>query len=398
MAIGKPFTLYRRNQIYYVRFKLPDGRWSIAKSTGQTAKGRAEAWCIDYLRAGNIIQKENILFRNFTDGFFNWDGSWATDKRARGLRISPNHCLQRRDLLKNHLIPFLGDMKLTQINRDTIKSLRNHLYDQGYAGNTINQVLSALRSILEVAEEKSLIQSLPKIQRAAINIKVKGILTIEEVRHLFSIDWWDYRGRVGNILAACTGLRLGELQALTIKDINLVDKFIYVRRSYCKRSRSLNETTKTGRVRSIIIPRTVITDITKLIEINPWPIKDTTFLFFSMKSPDKPMEQIPFLRSLYQAMKDIGIDEESRRRRNITFHSWRHWFNSLLVNAKIPLQKVQSLTGHTTIEMSQHYYHLDDMEDVQQIQESIFPNHLETVNAATNNGSSNYIMDIHRSG
>jgi len=35
------------------------------------------------------------------------------------------------------------------------------------------------------------------------------------------------------------------------------------------------------------------------------------------------------------------------------------------------LQKVQSITGHLTAEMSQHYYKLDDMSDILQITESI---------------------------
>jgi len=57
---GKPFYLYRRNRIYYARFKLPDGRLSPAKSTGETTKGRAERWAVEYLKAGPIVVKENV--------------------------------------------------------------------------------------------------------------------------------------------------------------------------------------------------------------------------------------------------------------------------------------------------------------------------------------------------
>ena len=38
---GKLFCLYRRNRFYYFRFKLPDGRLNAARSTGETARGRA---------------------------------------------------------------------------------------------------------------------------------------------------------------------------------------------------------------------------------------------------------------------------------------------------------------------------------------------------------------------
>jgi len=56
-SYGKPFYLYRRNRVYYCRFKLSDGQLSPAKSTGETAKGRAERWAIDYLSAGQIIHE-----------------------------------------------------------------------------------------------------------------------------------------------------------------------------------------------------------------------------------------------------------------------------------------------------------------------------------------------------
>jgi len=52
---GKPYSLYKRNRIYYVRFKLPDNRWGTAKSTGETSKSKAERWAFDYLSAGKVV-------------------------------------------------------------------------------------------------------------------------------------------------------------------------------------------------------------------------------------------------------------------------------------------------------------------------------------------------------
>ncbi len=371
---GKPYSLYKRNHVYYCRFKLPNNRWSTAKSTGDTTKSRAERWAFDYLNAGRIVKKENITLEKYSNDFFSWEGSWATDKRVRGLRISRRQCHNLTYLLNNHIHTYLGGMKLTSIDRAVIREYRNHLFNSGYSGNTINKVLSALRAILETAEEQSLIQYVPKIDRAAVNPKHKGILSIEETRQLFSFEWKSkpihchpskdqYMGYAGNLLACTTGLRMGEIQALVLSDIHLQEGFIYVRRSWDKLY-GLNETTKTGRARNIFIPDSVKIVLSRLIEMNPNPGNPDSFLFFSEKTPGKPAEPIVFMRSLYTALKQIGIDETQRRERNITFHSWRHWFNSLLVNAKIPLQKIQSLTGHLTLEMTQHYYHSDDMGDV----------------------------------
>jgi len=253
--------------------------------------------------------------------------------------------------------------------------------NKGYTGNTINKCLSAIKSILEAAEEKSLIQYIPRIDRAADNPKTKGILTVEEVKQLFSFEWMtkpvlkhpakpDFMGQVSNLLAVTTGLRLSEIQALTLQDINLENNYLTVRRSWNNRLYCLNQETKTGKERIIFFSENIKDKIIDLIELNPHGKKPENFLFFS-EQQERPKDERAFSSSLFTALERIGISKEERKKRNITFHSHRHFLNSLLINAKIPLQKVQSITGHLTAEMSQHYYKLDDMADVLKITESI---------------------------
>ena len=385
MAPNKPFTLFKRNKLYYARFRMPDGMRSIPKSTGQTSRARAEQWCVDYLQTGHgqIVKRESITFQEFSRDFFKWESAWALDKRVRGLRISMGHCQDMERLLNLHINPGLGTSRLASIDRTIIKNFRNDMYSRGYSGNTINKTLCAIRAILESAEEQGLIKFVPRIDRAADNPKTKGILTPEEVKRLFSFKWEttaahchpsrpDFMGYVGNLLAASTGLRLGELQALTLQDIHLDAGYIRVWRSWSKKTESLNNTTKTGKERNIYIPSNVAAEIEKLIMMNPAPDNPESFLFFGEIKHDRPADCKFFIKSFYRALATIGIDEEERKQRNITFHSHRHWLNSLLINSKIPLQKVQSITGHVTADMSQHYYKLDDMRDVLQITESVF--------------------------
>jgi len=373
MLSGKPFTLYKRNRTYYARFKLPSGRWSTAKSTGISSKGKAERWCIEYLSTGRIVIKENVTFEEFSKNFFDWDGSWAMDKRARGMRISPHHCRERTDLLNNHLLPYFGDMRLTAINRVTIKLFRDELYKEGYAGSTINKALSVIKTVLEAAEEHNLIQQVPRIDRAADRPKVRGILTVEEARTLFTAPWSDPRAFLGSLLACTTGLRLGEIQALKIGDIHFDDNYIHLRCSWNNRLREMNATTKTGKSRYVFFSWRVKQAILHLLEHHPNPDPDS-FLFYSSKIDGKPAETELFVREFYKVLNAIGIDETTRSQRNIVFHSWRHFANSLYINSKIPLLKVQSMIGHSTMEMTERYYHLhhDDMDDIRKVQDALF--------------------------
>lgn len=345
-----------------MQFKLPDG-WTTARTTHETARGRAESWAIEYLKAGNIISKHNITLSEFSKDFFAWESPWATNKRITGKRISRHHCLDCAGIMKNHILPILGNMKLTQITEHAIEKFRNDIFKSGYSGNTTNRVLMTLREVLKAAKKQSLIQFVPEVEQVAERPKKKGILTIEEVKKIFSIEWNDFRGYAGNILACSTGLRIGELQALVISDIHLDDGYIHVRRSYDKMF-GLTETTKTGRARNIFIPQRIKEVLRDLISVNPHPENPESFIFCGEKVHTKPVETKYFYRALYRALAIIGIDEAERKRRNLSFHSWRYFFNSLLINAKIPLQKIQSMTGHLTDEMTQHYYHIDDMADV----------------------------------
>jgi integrase len=69
--------------------------------------------------------------------------------------------------------------------------------------------------------------------------------------------------------------------------------------------------------------------------------------------------------------KKLELIKKERNEHNITFHSWRHFLNSMLINANIPDQKVKSMTGHSTNEMTEHYYHPDEMKDVIMVQERL---------------------------
>ena len=377
MPTGKPYSLYKRNRIYYVQFKLPDGRYCTARSTGETSKSKAERVAFDYLSAGQVVVKQNLTLAEFSKDFFSWDSPWAAEKRIRGLRIGKRQCHNLNYLLRAHIVPKMGSVKLVNIDRMMIRELRNDLFVKKYSGNTINKVLSALKAILEAAEEQSLIQFIPRIDRAAANPKKKDILTIEETRRLFSIPWISdpghchppkeqLMGYIGNMLAASTGMRMGEIQGLVLSDLCLNEGYIRVRRSW-DRLYGLNDTTKSGRSRRVYIPGAVAEKLHTLMELNPNTSNPESFLFFSERTVGKPVEPKVFIRSLYTAMRNIGISEPERKERNITFHSWRHLFNSVLANGNVPLLKIQSLTGHVTDEMSKHYYHTDDMRDVLEV-------------------------------
>ncbi|MGD0728322.1 MAG: tyrosine-type recombinase/integrase [Spirochaetia bacterium] len=70
----------------------------------------------------------------------------------------------------------------------------------------------------------------------------------------------------------------------------------------------------------------------------------------------------------------MGITAEEREERRITFHSHRHFLDTLLRTARVPDPLVQRVTGHRTQEMTKHYSHfaLEDFGEVVKVQEKVF--------------------------
>lgn len=370
---GKPFSLIKRKMkkgsIYYVRFKMPDGSFGTAKSSGCSRKGDAEEWAMEQLRTGKIVVKSKVTLNHFAADFFSWEGEWATDLRITGKRLSERQCKEKTMLLNNRILPYIGDERLVDISKARIKDYRNKLFKEGLSGSTINKVLSCLKSILEEAEDRSLIKAVPKIERVADKPKHRGILTPEEVKILFASEWPDLRGYTASLLAASTGLRLGEIVGL--RHDSLKEGYLHIDRSWDITERRLNETTKTGRARFVPIPNLVESHLKELIFQYPYKHAPQQFIFFSIRSDSYPIDGRYITRKLQAQLDYIGIGKEEQKNRNIDFHSWRHFFNSALINARVPIQKVQAITGHLTDEMTSNYYHLDELNDIKSIQNSI---------------------------
>ena len=362
----KPYSLWKRRLnsgrfVYYVRFRLENGAWSTAKSSGQTKKTMAEAWAIEYLKSGQIVLKENIRFSDFADGFFDYDGPFIKSQLYRGKTIGRRHAENQNAEVKNHLTPVLGDIKLSKIDSEVIEELVIGMSAAGKASGTINHVLITLRTILQYAYKKKYIQHMPIIEMIPRKQKDRGILTVEEVKAFFAQEWADKRYYAFNLIAATTGMRMGEIRALQRKAV--FDDYIEVSVSW-EKGHGL-KCTKTGRSRYVPLPERAKTALDEVMLMTPFKEPDD-FIFVGRRR-EAPLDTHIIQLNFYKALKGIGIDNEARKARNITFHSWRHFFNSLLVNSRVPIPKVQTITGHSTDRMTENYFHADEYSDVLKI-------------------------------
>jgi integrase len=125
---------------------------------------------------------------------------------------------------------------------------------------------------------------------------------------------------------------------------------------------------KTHKPRNIPISKAIGDDLRRLIKAN-----GEGYVFVSRPRAEKPVCRTSVVESFFKALEAVGIGEEERKRRNLTFHSWRHFFNTTLLMANVTDSKVMAVTGHVTEKMKEHYTHFDTTEftEVTAVQERI---------------------------
>ena len=126
-----------------------------------------------------------------------------------------------------------------------------------------------------------------------------------------------------------------------------------------------------GRRRIVPVPTVVGMRLEELSNASPFA-EPQDFVFWASERY-KVLDNQVINRALHRALASIGIDEQERRRRNIVFHSWRHFANTFL-RGRVPEPTLRLVVGHSSEALSDHYTHVEllNIEDVRTVQEELF--------------------------
>jgi integrase len=290
-----------------------------------------------------------VPFIQFLESFWDFDKSeYIRDRLAHGYRFSRRYARECQNRLKAELVPFFGEKKLNCVTTDDLKKLSNQLSDRSLSTSTINQILLVCCTPLKWAYNEKIIPSNPVIglTKFSITNKERGILTESEAAAVFAVDWKDKRAFVASLVAATTGARQGECLALRRSDIG--GDTIIVAHSYSPLDGL--KCPKNGHKRVVPLLPEVRAALLDLLNDNPHTGIDDPFIFFSLQ-PDKPCDPKVILEGLKEALQQIKVDHKGR---NITYHSWRHWFCSKITE-KIEGEKVAKVSGHLSENIFKKY-------------------------------------------
>ncbi len=178
----------------------------------------------------------------------------------------------------------------------------------------------------------------------------RGILESDAVGALFgplSTAWGSTFWQAGAHLSLCTGLRRGEVAALTWEDIR-PDGWAIIKHSVDTLG-NVREGGKTGRSRWAFISA----DLRAVLEAAvPW----RSGYIITPSGGAEPGKPASIAQAFERALTTSGIRSDSQGH-PITFHSLRHTYNTRLIGQGAAVADVQRLLGHNSDAMTARYLH-----------------------------------------
>ena len=363
-ALRKAWDMYNEKSDKLDAISLYD---TLRKST--YTKEDVEQFLEDFQRkgflSGYVLNDNGILnvpALQWLIDFWNPEKSqYLREKDRKGQTVHKKHLMTSTTFITNHWLEILGDKKLGELGRKDIQKQFDRLDRMTLSGNTKNHVLRAVLTPLKWAYNSELIPR--DITRGWIMYKTvykrRAILTMEMARSVFRVEWDNEYSRIASMLAMCTGMRCGEILALTSDDLG--DDCIFVRHSY--NTKDGLKCTKNTEERTVYVAFPFLMEkLRELADSNPYD-NGAGFIFWGY-TPDKPIDGKLFLTYFRKALIRAGMSEAEVKK--MTFHAWRHFYTTYMAE-RVNQKALQSQTGHKTIEMLEHYASHQTAEDVKRI-------------------------------
>lgn len=261
-------------------------------------------------------------------------------------RLRENTVQSKKFLVEKHILPFFGNLKTNEITTAHVRKWQSELMDPGKDlaptyQRTINNQLSA---ILNWAVRYYGLPGNPCRAAGSIgkkNADEMNFWTQEEFEQFLACVKRP-SARAGFSLLFWTGMRIGELLALTLSDFDFEKKTVSITKSFQQiEGREVITEPKTQKSRRVVaLPE-------KLCEI----VQDYVGRLYDYS----PCERLfPFTKSYYSAQMRKACAESGVKK--IRLHDLRHSHASMLIAMGVPIKLVSERLGHEDIETTLRTY------------------------------------------
>ncbi len=261
------------------------------------------------------------------------------------------------DLSQFHV--HMNDANMVDITPEHLEEYLEKLGTGPYRDTSIRRKVAALKVFFRYLEEKGVVSESParklKIKRPVEN-RVPTVLSAREVRSLLAAP----KDQISELAAArdhspggrnryfcavrdnlilellfSTGIRIGELVALNVSDVDLQDRQIQI-------------TGRATRGRTVALTSdAVVTALMTYLELRSERTLETPALFVGRSGTRLTIYSIENIFKKHVRLAEI--------KRHITPHALRHTMAAMLVSSGADIREVQEILGHASILSTQVY-------------------------------------------
>lgn len=317
---------------WHTDFRYQNKRYRI-KSPINTRNGAQEYEnnLLTKLINGQPIKYEeamhNITLKEFSDIWF---------KSYVKANNRPSEIKRKESVFSHSLLPFFGSMPLNEINNKKVEEFKAHRL-KSISIKTVKNEVSMLSTCLKMAVEWEYLENMPRIKMPKVPQSGFKWLPEEDCLKLLQATSGMLHDMI--FLAMKTGLRFGELIALTWTDFDFEHRRLTVNKSVVLGKCG---PTKSGRVRYVPLTNGVCEYFSKLK-------RQSGLVFIEEDSEFVRQKRINY--HLERAYVRAGLPI-------MGWHTLRHTFASHLACKGASILAIKELLGHTDIKTTMRYAHL----------------------------------------
>lgn len=236
-----------------------------------------------------------------------------------------------------------NNLTIKDDNDKTLKLYLNYVYDKKISNKSISRHLSSLRTYYDFLKKENIVTEniFKNVKNPKIEKTIPNFISHDKLNEIFTSfndSNLDIRNRLVIELLYATGLRVGELVNIKIKDIDFGAQSIKVLGKGSKeRYVFYNNTTKEVLKKYLVVRK-------KLQK------KENDYLLLNDKGT--PIKEASVRKIIQTTLMKCGIKSK------ITPHTFRHTFATDLLNQGLDLVNVKELLGHASLNTTSIYTHI----------------------------------------
>lgn len=255
-------------------------------------------------------------------------------------------------LLSHDILPVLGKLKLRKVTPRHIEEVIAILKARGLKNSTVRRVLDVVKPIFNYFVRRRVltfnpVSAIQPVKQSEVDYRY---WTQSEATQFLEYAQKKYAGTKHHAfyllykVALHTGMRLGELRALTWSAIDFQNRQMKVSQSYCGVAKAIRQTTKSGKIRHIPLGDSIYGDLREAYD------KRNSDLVFHLQGKVLDKSNLRN-RHFDKDIKEAGVSK-------IRIHDMRHTFASHYMMNGGNIFFLQAILGHSSTKMTQRYAHL----------------------------------------